>query len=178
MRISDLRFAHNDDTELFQDQRSILETAVELLSGKTSCERIQHIEVCRHEERWYCRTGNRRLASYRLAQLAAPHRFSTIPVAVKEVDHAFLTGGLRRPKLTTDRNGVGCAGQWLVIKETGETVGQLPSLEHDSEGYGADLLWLLAECDELQGREESEESSRGPTKRRKRRRNATSRTNR
>lgn len=141
LRTSEIRFAHNDNTELFKDRSgSILETAVQLLSGAVSADAIPVFEVCLHESKHYAKTGNRRLAAFRLAQLFAPERFSHVRVKLAQVNQVFLVGvGNGRAKLTTKLNGPECEGKWMFIKETQERVG----ITLDEHTYGRDLLELL-----------------------------------
>merc|ERR1712129_90237 len=149
--VSDLRFAHNDQSERFgnissykdSSGGSILQLTAELLAGLTDPAGVPTFSVCWFEGHWYCRTGNRRLAAFRLAHLLAPRRFRDIDVWVVEADTVFVRGAPgKRPKLTTNLNGARCLGRWLVIRETGEVVGQ----GHGKPGhaqYGVDLLALL-----------------------------------
>merc|ERR1719188_177985 len=71
----DMRFSHNDISECFRPEegvawrRSVLQTAIELLAGVLSPIALPIFDVCAHEGRWYCRSGNRRLAAYQLAAL-------------------------------------------------------------------------------------------------------------
>eukprot|EP00746_Dinoflagellata_sp_MGD_P148521 gnl/MRDRNA2_/MRDRNA2_80710_c0_seq1.p1 gnl/MRDRNA2_/MRDRNA2_80710_c0~~gnl/MRDRNA2_/MRDRNA2_80710_c0_seq1.p1 ORF type:complete len:928 (+),score=166.37 gnl/MRDRNA2_/MRDRNA2_80710_c0_seq1:58-2841(+) len=140
--IGQVRFAHNDDTESYRDkERAILQTAVELISGATDSSAIPGFTVCWHQNHWFCRTGNRRLAAFKLAQLFKPS-LSTIKVQVVKADAGFTEGiGVRcgRPKLTTQLNGEDCEGQWMFIRETGEGIGP----HTDAYAYGLDLLELL-----------------------------------
>lgn len=145
--ISELRFAHNDQSELFAhntqgtDIQSILQLAVELLCGITKPEDVPTFDVCVHEGLWYCRSGHRRLAAFRLAHRWSSGRLRRVKVKVVAVDTCFVKGTSGRPKLTTYLNGKDCKGKWLMIKETGEAVGRE---EPGHEEYGADLLSLLA----------------------------------
>lgn len=147
LSIAELRFAHNDQSEIFahndygSDMQSILQLAVELLCGITRPEDVPTFDVCVHEGLWYCRSGHRRLAAFRLAHRWSSGRLRRVKVRVVAVDNSFLKGTNGRPKLTTHFNGPDCKGKWLLIKETGEAVGrEMPGHEE----YGADLLSLLA----------------------------------
>jgi len=147
--VLDVRFAHNDQSERFGNSASyndsssgsILQLTAELLAGLTDPARVPTFSVCWFEGHWYCRTGNRRLAAFRLAHLLAPMRFRDIDVWVVEADTVFVRGAPgKKPKLTTNLNGARCLGRWLVVRETGEVVG------HGKPGhaqYGVDLLALL-----------------------------------
>lgn len=144
----EVRFAHDDQSELFthnhhdtQSSSSVLQLVVELTAGLILPEEVPPFTVCRHQGRWYCRSGNRRLAALRLAQRLAPARFGFVRVKAVNVDKIFLQGAPgKRAKLTTQRNGEDCEGRWLFIRETGEVVG---SGHGDPAEYGADLLALL-----------------------------------
>mmetsp|Transcript_123482 Transcript_123482/g.348994 ORF Transcript_123482/g.348994 Transcript_123482/m.348994 type:complete len:514 (-) Transcript_123482:75-1616(-) len=146
--IQEVRFAHDAQSEHFgkwhehtDTRQTLLQLAVELLAGLTWADSVPEFTVCHHEGHWYCRSGNRRLAAFRLAHRFAPQRFGQVRVKVVPVDDAFLHGTLGRlPKLTTSRNGPKCFGRWIVVRETGEAVGHgwLGTAE-----YGADLLALL-----------------------------------
>lgn len=146
--IKEIGFAHNDQSERFGgssgkdlEERGVLQLAVELSAGVTKAEGLPIFSVCHHEGVWYCRTGNRRLAALRLAHRFAPERVQDIVVDVTDADTVFLHGAEgRRPKLTTDRNGPNCRGQWLFIRETGERIGiEQPGAPE----YGSDLLSML-----------------------------------
>lgn len=156
MDIRHVRFAHNDNSELYrlegdtrpsnterpsaERRRSILQTSVELLSGLISTEVLPVFKVCKHEGRVYARTGNRRLAAFRLAAMIEPQRFQRIHVRPGPVDEAFLHHREgHSPKLTTHLNGQGCCGRWMRIRETNEVVGRRPA----RNTYGRDLLELL-----------------------------------
>lgn len=144
--ISQLRFAHNDQSEHFvhgDKDCSILQLAVELITGLTRLEDVPVFTVCWHADQWYCRSGNRRLAALAMAALFAPHRFHFVWVRRVPTDAAFLYGHASggRPKLTTHLNGADCQGRWLLIKETGEAVGCPTCLM--APPFGADLLFLL-----------------------------------
>eukprot|EP00927_Polykrikos_kofoidii_P034252 TRINITY_DN29086_c0_g1_i2.p1 TRINITY_DN29086_c0_g1~~TRINITY_DN29086_c0_g1_i2.p1 ORF type:complete len:530 (+),score=100.15 TRINITY_DN29086_c0_g1_i2:148-1590(+) len=141
--LSLLRFAHNDDSEMFRQQgvvqRSILLTAIELISGITPAEKIPTFLVCHHEDRWYCRDGNRRLAAFRLAAMLRPDKFKQVRVRLVPTDDIFLKGRKRlgmRPKLTTARNGAACKGKWMRITQTGQFIG----LRRRKGTFGLDLL--------------------------------------
>merc|ERR1719223_1263396 len=147
--VSDVRFAHNDQSERFGNIRayndtsngSILQLTTELLAGRTDPANVPTFNVCWFEGHWYCRTGNRRLAAFRLAHLLAPKCFRDINVYVAPTDTVFFRGAPgKRPKLTTNLNGAHCLGRWLVIRETGEVVGHG---KPDHAQYGVDLLALL-----------------------------------
>jgi len=148
----DIRFAHDDQSELFGRGRerepagggqSLLQLAVELAAGLTTPEDVPPFSVCPHDGLWFCRSGNRRLAAWRLAQRFAPARLANVVVKAVAVDPVFLQGAPgRRPKLTTHLNGPECNGQWLVVRETGERVGRDGGVTGEDE-YGADLLALL-----------------------------------
>lgn len=148
--ILQVRFAHNDQSEHFahastagRAKGSLLQLAVELLTGLTPLSSVPVFTVCRHEEQWYCRTGNRRLAALHLAARFAPDRFRRVQVQVVTKDNIFLHGAAgRSPKLTTSLNGSHCQGQWLVIRETGEVVGR-EGAKGDVREYAADFLELL-----------------------------------
>jgi hypothetical protein len=153
--IDEIRFAHDsqsehfksdDETEPDEQYQSVLQLVIELLLGVTSPEAVPAFSVCRHEGLWYCRSGNRRLAAFRLARRFAPKRFERISVELAPIDDAFLCGrGATRPTFTTHRNGHECNGQWLFIRETGEAIGRTwPGLNE----YGADLLSLLPRLDD------------------------------
>lgn len=140
-------FGHDAQYELFggardgAEPRSILQTAVEIASGLTPVEALPAFTVCRHESRWYCRTGNRRLAALRVARRFRPERCGRLRVTVVPADDGFLHGTWNRgPKLTTQRNGIDCCGRWLVVRETGEAVGWE---DPDCAEYGSDLMALL-----------------------------------
>lgn len=140
-------FGHDAQNELFggardgPEPRSILQTAVEIASGLTPVEALPAFTVCRHESRWYCRTGNRRLAALRLARRFRPESCGRLRVTVVPADDGFLHGTWNRgPKLTTQRNGIDCCGRWLVVRETGEAVGWE---DPDCAEYGSDLMALL-----------------------------------
>lgn len=145
----EVRFAHDDQSEHFGrgpqptgGGQSLLQLAVELLAGLTALEDVPEFTICRHQGQWYCRSGNRRLGALRLCRRFAPGRFGYIRVRAVATDKIFTHGAPgRRPKLTTNRNGEDCEGQWMFIRETGETVGY--SGGAGSEEYGADLLALL-----------------------------------
>jgi len=145
--ISTVRFAHNNQSEHFvhgDGDCSILQLAVELVTGLTPLEAVPAFTVCRHGNQWYCRSGNRRLAALSLAALFCPDRFHCVWVRRVATDATFLKGTRGRPKLTTHLNGPECEGRWLVIKETGEAVGSPGALNALSlVPYGADLLSLL-----------------------------------
>eukprot|EP00746_Dinoflagellata_sp_MGD_P019797 gnl/MRDRNA2_/MRDRNA2_146042_c0_seq1.p1 gnl/MRDRNA2_/MRDRNA2_146042_c0~~gnl/MRDRNA2_/MRDRNA2_146042_c0_seq1.p1 ORF type:complete len:613 (-),score=128.66 gnl/MRDRNA2_/MRDRNA2_146042_c0_seq1:42-1880(-) len=143
-----IRFAHNDDTERFRHKgdkvmmRGILQLACELLTGQKSPEQVEIFDICKHRGNVYTRTGNRRLAAYRLAHQMLPEAFNMVQVRLMETDQAFLHGtAAGKPKLTTYENGSDCEGRWMYIRETGEAVGH---------GFGAglpfgwDLLSLIA----------------------------------
>jgi len=147
--IAGLRFAHNDQSELFahndrgNDLQSILQLAVELLAGATKPEDVTMFDVCVHEGLWYCRTGHRRLAAFRLVHRWSSGRVRRVRAKAVNVDNIFIKGSSSsgRPKFTTHLNGRDCKGRWLAIKETGESVGRE---EPGREEYGADLMALLA----------------------------------
>jgi len=148
--ISDVRFAHNNQSEHFMNcakDCSILQLAVELVAGSTPIEAVPTFTVCWHAGQWYCRSGNRRLAAFVLASLFAPRRFDSVWVRVVATDPIFLNGrssAKARPKLTTHLNGEDCQGRWLLIKETGEVIGHPSAL--NTPPYGSDLLALLPRC--------------------------------
>mmetsp|Transcript_79897 Transcript_79897/g.185508 ORF Transcript_79897/g.185508 Transcript_79897/m.185508 type:complete len:334 (+) Transcript_79897:1-1002(+) len=153
---ANVRFAHNDQSERFGHGLRpdpvggcLLQLAVELLTGLTLPTQVPEFTVCWHEGHWFCRSGNRRLAAFRLAQRFAPDRFARVRVRAVATDDAFVHGvNGKRPKLTTHQNGERCMGHWLVIRETGELVGGgRPGLEE----YGADLLSLLPPAPEWFG---------------------------
>mmetsp|Transcript_135572 Transcript_135572/g.329558 ORF Transcript_135572/g.329558 Transcript_135572/m.329558 type:complete len:466 (-) Transcript_135572:97-1494(-) len=144
----DVRFAHNDQSERFgHGWRSgpgggcVLQLTAELLAGLTQPSDVPEFSACWHEGGWFCRTGNRRLAAFRLAQRLAPKRFERLRVRAVAADESFARGvGGKRPKLTTQQNGEHCRGRWLVMRETQEVVGcARPGLRE----YGLDLLALL-----------------------------------
>lgn len=144
MNVRTLRFSHNDDTELFREEKdgyrfNVLQTAVELLSGQKGPNLVPNIRVCLHDGHWYCFTGNRRLAAFRLASLCAPDRFQEIPVILDKADDSFYKGRQYKPKFTTAMNGRLCNGRWLPIRETGEVVGR----HRTTRTFGLDLLDLL-----------------------------------
>lgn len=144
LKISEIRFAHNDQSEHFvhcTQDCSILQLAVELLTGLTPLEKVPPFNVCSHDGEWYCRSGNRRLAAFMLAATFAPSRFCCVWAKIVPTDSVFLYGANGRPKLTTHLNGEACKGRWLLIKETGEAVGVPSAL--NAPPYGADLLALL-----------------------------------
>jgi len=150
--ILEVRFAHNDQSEHFAHggpgglgtKGSLLQLAVELLTGLTPLSSVPLFTVCRHAGQWFCRSGNRRLAALRLAARFAPDRFDSVYVKVVSTDDIFLHGSNgRSPKFTTHLNGSSCQGRWLVIRETGEVVGREGAKAGIRE-YGADLLGLLA----------------------------------
>lgn len=144
--IAELRFAHNDQAERFgrppkQENRCILQLAVELLSRQKSIDDVPTLNACLHEGLWWSRTGNRRLGALRLVHRFAPRRFPKVRARYVDVDDTFVYGTCgRAPKLTTSRNGESCRGRWMLIRETGEAIGPAPP--HIGE-YGADLLTLL-----------------------------------
>lgn len=148
--IQEVRFAHDAQSEHFGrggmtgsgEGHTLLQLVIELLAGLTDPEAVPAFSVCRHEGFWYCRSGNRRLAAFRLAQRYAPGRFVHVRVQVVAVDHAFLRGTGKLPKFTTHRNGADCFGQWLLVRETGEAVGR--RWQGACDEYGEDLLSLLA----------------------------------
>lgn len=148
--LSEVRFSHNDQSEHFgrgndkfeQDSGCVLQLTLELLSGITNAGSVPTFNVCRHGGRWWSRSGNRRLAAFQLARRFAPERFERIRVKIVAPDEAFTVGlPGRRPKLTTHLNGPGCQGRWIVIKETGHTIGR--NRREGSIEYGADLISLL-----------------------------------
>ena len=150
LHIMQVRFSHDDQSERFgggiveYEERSVLQTAIELAAGLTKVSALPRIRVCWHEGHWYCRTGNRRLAALHLAHGIAPEHVSHFTVEAVATDQAFTHGVHgKRPKLTTARNGGHCRGKWMYIKETDEAIG---NVERDRK-YGLDLLQLLAiEC--------------------------------
>lgn len=143
--VTDIRFAHDGQREHFgrnaAEKRSILQLAVELLTGVTMPEQVPKFKVCHVNGNWYANTGNRRLGAFRLANRFAPHRFATIAVQAVPVDPEFFFGrpGMQA-KLTTGRNGADCEGRWMMIWDTGEAVGRS---QPGCNEYGADLLSLL-----------------------------------
>lgn len=145
-----VRFAHNDQSEKFgyegSDLESILATVVELLTGQIQGASLPRFDVCLHEKQWYCRTGNRRVACWRMAHRYDPERFSHVRVKEVVADKVFTQGGTgKRAKLSTFRNdvkGVKCEGRWLKVRETGEHIGFNVAGEEAPE-YGEDLLRLL-----------------------------------
>ena len=149
MHIMQVRFSHNDQSETFgggtktREERSVLQTAIELAAGLTQVRMLPRIRVCWYDGICYCRTGNRRLAALYLAHRIAPERVKYLIVQPVAVDEAFIRGVHgKRPKLTTMLNGDHCRGKWIVIRETKEVVG------HSQRGteYGLDLLRLLLPC--------------------------------
>jgi len=151
--VGSIRFAHDAQSEQFgrgpshgADSGCILQLAAELLAGITAPEDVPMFSVCRHQARWFCRSGNRRLAALRLAHHFMPERLRQLRVQAVETDEAFLHGTQgRRPKLTTHRNDVHgaepCLGRWIRVSETGEFIGcERPGGEDE---HGADLLALL-----------------------------------
>lgn len=146
--IMDLRFAHNDQSEHFAHadvSSSILQLAVELVTGLKQVGDIPIFTVCRHDNNWYCRSGNRRLAALVLASIFAPERIHCVWVQTVPLDKIFLKGRPGgRPKFTTCKNDSEagkCEGRWLIVKETGEMIGHANVLTEAP--YGADLLSLL-----------------------------------
>ena len=153
--IPDICFSHDSQREHFgvakakgEDHcRGVLQLAVELLLGITLPGEVPAFCVCNHAGMWFCYSGNRRLAAFRLAHRFCPDRFTRLmlpAVALGDGDsdtrRDFLDGGRFQKKLTTGRNGPKCCGQWLLMIETGEAVGR--SLPGCAE-YGCDLLELL-----------------------------------
>merc|ERR1712107_502370 len=111
LQTHEVRFAHDSQSEFFAHgvRRSLLQLAVELVTGQTSSEDVPLFDVCKHEGFWYCRSGNRRLAAFRLAQRFLPSDFGRIQVRSVATDTIFLWGGPnKRPKLTTGNNGADC----------------------------------------------------------------------
>lgn len=147
--IAEVRFAHNDQSERFgrgpcidPSGGSVLQLAAELLAGLTDPSSVPAFSVCWHEGHWFCRSGNRRLAAFRLAHSLAPERFRHINVWATATDDIFVHGAAgRRPKLTTHYNGPNCQGRWILIRETGEAVGAIEP--GGPAAFGADLLALL-----------------------------------
>jgi len=152
--ISDLRFSHDDQSEIFahnggghSTDHSVIQLAVELACGLTPLRNVETIHVVHHNGRWFCRTGNRRLAAMQLANHFAPHLVRSLWVKAVPMDDAFLYGRPGgRPKLTTQ-----CDGRWIVLKQTGEVAGS------DLTGcktarYGAELLGLLLHFRAVRGR--------------------------
>eukprot|EP00444_Apocalathium_aciculiferum_P070298 CAMPEP_0183579656 /NCGR_PEP_ID=MMETSP0371-20130417/144256_1 /TAXON_ID=268820 /ORGANISM="Peridinium aciculiferum, Strain PAER-2" /LENGTH=91 /DNA_ID=CAMNT_0025790181 /DNA_START=57 /DNA_END=328 /DNA_ORIENTATION=- len=89
--------------------------------GITPPAAVPTFRACLHEGLWYCHSGNRRLAAFRLAHRFAPDQFTRLMLPVIAADDAFLKGdGNNRQKLTTARNGADCQGRWLFFLETGE----------------------------------------------------------
>jgi len=162
----EVRFAHDAQSECFGKASareggssssrskssnaggSILQLAAELLSGATLASAVPEFTVCRHENLWYCRSGNRRLAAFRLAASFDSHRFGVLQVRAVATDDIFLYGaGSKRAKLSTHKNdlpGHPCKGHWLRIRETWEPVGG-GFISSRDEDYGADLLMLLTQ---------------------------------
>lgn len=144
-----VRFSHDSQSEFFvhgprdDGQRTILQLVIELVTGQTDLSNVEPFDVCWHEGFWWCRSGNRRLAAYRLAQRCWKQRFSKIWVKIVPLDDIFLHGNNRgkRPKLTST-----CGGCWLRINETGEIVGHgCSDAAKDALAgeFGTDLLSLL-----------------------------------
>jgi len=156
--IGELRFSHDQQSEVFthdegQDghNRSILQLAVELLSGEKSPHNIKYFDVCYWEDKYYCRSGNRRLVAYRLAHRFSPTKFAHVEVKATKVDNIFHSGGWvgnhnKRAKLSTQNNGENCEGRFLWIKETQEVAGHgydPKDIGFNPEHYGVDLLNIL-----------------------------------
>lgn len=148
--VHQIRFAHDSQSEFFvhghqgHTKRSVLQLAVELLSGHTRPQDVESFDVCWHEGNWYSRSGNRRLAAMRLAQHFWREKFAELEVRIVPADRIFSEGAEgKRPKLTTQLNGMDCEGRWLRISETGETVGHRAETIDWSNMFGADLLMLL-----------------------------------
>lgn len=142
LNIEDIHFSHDEQSEKFSgNNKTILETTLEILSGATTVDELPLISAVWHSGRWFARTGNRRLAVYRLLRIHAPESFDKIKVIVADIADNFLAGHRGShgkwfpPKLTTNRrNGGNCNGEWMRIKETGEWVGQAAA------NYAQDLL--------------------------------------
>lgn len=152
--ISAIGFAHDGQSEIFGrdrdgwESRGLLQLAVELWSGDVSPDSVEPFTVTRYSNQWYCRSGNRRLASLKLAERARCGQSFGKPLGplrlrVQQVDAAFTGARGGRAKLTTFTNG-----RLLEVRETGESVGNeaLPA-ETGQESFGADLLSLLALLD-------------------------------
>merc|ERR1719329_2049068 len=138
-----IAWAHNDISEVFKSEGSILETVIEVLIGAVDPAAIEEIEVVWHGRRLYACTGNRRLAVWRLVSFFSDGlknmRVRELNTGTKEGTrklNVFLTGEnvKNRPMLSTK-----CQGQFVVVHETGEVVGR----KLTANTYGADLLWLL-----------------------------------
>jgi hypothetical protein len=151
--IEDIHYSHDSQTEWFtggDGTHNLLETFLELWSGKKREEDLPMFSVVWHDRRWHVRTGNRRLMVWQLLRIHAPERFKKVKVTVADVDNNFLkwhtshVGRWVRPKLTTGKNGPDCKGTWTKVKETGEYIGQ------EEATFAADLLSLIcAPCNEL-----------------------------
>ena len=144
-----VRFSHNDQSETFgggsqkREERSVLQTAIELAAGMTPVRMLPRIRVCWYDGICYCRTGNRRLAALQLAHRITPERVKYFMVQPVAVDEAFIYGVQgKRPKLTTMLNGDHCRGKWIVMRETNEVIGH----SQRRTEYGVDLLQLLLPC--------------------------------
>lgn len=137
----DLFFAHDNQSERFgppgggqvaAQRQTVLQTALELWAGHLSPEKLPDFSVVWHEGRWHVRTGNRRLMAWRLLRLYAPDRFKEVDVLVAETSVEWV-----RLRYTAVKNGPGCHGAWMKVRETGEFVG----IERAS--FGQDLLQLV-----------------------------------
>lgn len=139
--VSAIRFAHDRQSETFgRDRdgwksRGVLQLAVELLNGETSPHSVEAFKVTYYQGQWYFRSGNRRLAAFKLWARAVAStksvqeriRFRAVPV-----DPAFTGASGGRAKLSTNNDG-----HSLRINETNEAVAD------KGPSFGADLLGLL-----------------------------------
>lgn len=136
--IEDIHFAHDSQSEKFHHpangphRHTVLQTALELLSGQLLPEQLKDFSVCWHNGRWHSRTGNRRLMAYRLVRLHAPERFKEVNVVVGETSENWLS-----EKYSAVKNGHACNGAWIKVRETGEFVGR------ENASFGKDLFDLI-----------------------------------
>lgn len=142
LEIGLLRWSHGHVNEVFGSGGSILQMTVELLSGAVEPQEIEVLEVVWHDKQWQLWTGNRRLASLRLASFFEK-QLSQICIKKRRMgqhEHQLLDASRkRRPKLSTQDNHPHCKGRWVHIQETGEVIGERLT----SNTYGFDLLSLL-----------------------------------
>ena len=122
--INEVRFSHESIAPMFnKEKRTVLGNAIGLLTGKILPETIPMIRVCQYENNLYCASGNRRLASFRLAAMFSPDRFQTICVRVSSMNSRRM----RKDFFTTWRNDVAgerCEGRWVRIRGSDKVVGQ------------------------------------------------------
>ena len=108
----DLFFCQDTISSKFRSGISIRETLDQLLSREIRKRDVEMMRITIHEGRPYC-LSNRRLALYRLLQLAARCRRVKV--------HIVTSGAEFHRKFTTK-----CQGEKVVIRETAEVVGRLP----------------------------------------------------